>query len=241
MIHVYEEELKVTPGFADARGLLGVPDTFRAFMDMAAIHAELIGVGFDAMAKRDMFWLTVKTRIDFIKRPRMGQGVLLRTWPEKPERARGNRSYEMILNGETAAAGKTEWAVINVKTNRLCPLAGVYPEELTFTGECACPEPFAKVDDDFSEGDEAFTYRVVSTDIDVGGHMNNAAYVRALFAAFSNAELENMDIARMDVIFRAPCYEGDELKVWRRAEADGFAMKMEREGKPAILAKVFLR
>ena len=53
MIHVYEEELKVTPGFADARGLLGVPDTFRAFMDMAAIHAELIGVGFDAMAKRD--------------------------------------------------------------------------------------------------------------------------------------------------------------------------------------------
>ena len=45
----------------------------------------------------------------------------------------------------------------------------------------------------------------------------------------------------MDVIFRAPCYEGDELKVYKRGEADGVAMKMEREGKPAILAKVFLR
>lgn len=240
-IEAHEEELKITPGYADARGLLGIPDTFRAFMDMAAIHAEMLGLGFKALAAKDMFWLTVKTSIHFIKRPKMCEGVTLRTWPEIPERARGSRSYEMILNGERAAYGKTEWAVINVKTGRLCAMSAVYPEDMVFPEECACPEPFAKVDDSFEEGDLVCRYRVASTDIDVGGHMNNAAYVRALFASFTNAELAGLDISRMDVIFRAPCFEEDELKVYRRRDEDGLSLKMEREGMTAILAKMYLR
>ncbi|MBO6060565.1 MAG: hypothetical protein J6P98_00420 [Clostridia bacterium] len=240
-VEVYEEELKVTPGYADARGLFGIPDTFRAFMDMAAIHAEVLGLGFRALAAKDMFWLTVKTSVHFVKRPKMCEGVTLRTWPEKPERARGNRSYEMVLNGERAAFGKTEWAVVNVKTNRLCPMAAVYPEDMVFPEGSACPEPYAKVDDCFEEGDYICDHRVVSSDIDVGGHMNNAAYVKALFSGFTNAQLSGMDIARMDVIFRAPCFEGDVLKVFRRRDEEGFSLKMEREGKPAILAKMFLR
>ncbi len=46
----------------DASGRLSIPDTFGACQDIAAQHAELIGVGGKAMMSRGLFWLTPLTR-----------------------------------------------------------------------------------------------------------------------------------------------------------------------------------
>ena len=240
MNEIHEETPKITPGFADASGRFGVPDVFRALMDMAAIHAELIGVGFADMAKRGLFWLTVKTRIDFFERPRMSEEVKLVTWPEAPERIRGNRSYLVKKDGRTVITGRTEWAVINVETGKLAPMKGVYPEELALTQPPAGTEPFSRIPDEFSPEECCGSYRVVSTDIDVGRHMNNAAYVKALMGFFSNTELESMDIRSMEVLFKAPCFEGDELKVFRRSTETGWDLKMARRDVTAILARISL-
>ena len=238
MNQLHEEILKIAPGCADASGRLGVHDTFRVLMDMAAIHAEMIGVGFADMAKRGLFWLTVKTKVNFLERPRLGEQVTLRTWPEAPERVRGCRSYQVLRGGETVITGKTEWAVINVETGRLVPLKGVYPEELELSLPTAVEEPFSRLADDFSEEELAMNYRVASTDIDVGRHMNNSAYVRALMGAFSNAELAGVSVRSMEVIFKAPCFEGDELAVFRRRTDTGWDMKMSRADETVILARI---
>ena len=235
---IHEENLKVTPGYADASGRLGIYETFRAFMDMAAIHAELLGVGFAAMAAKGLFWLTVKTQVNFIKRPPMRSDVILRTWPEKPEKIRANRSYEALLDGETVITGKTEWAVINTENKRLVPMKGVFPEDLPFDVPTACPDPFSHISDEFPDDGIAGTYRVSSVDIDVGGHMNNAAYVRALIGAFTNKELAEMNVRRMEVIFRAPCFEGDELEIHRRSIENAVELKMSRTGETVILARM---
>lgn len=241
MEQIYESRLTVTPGCADCFGRLGVYETFRAFMDMAAIHAELLGVGFEAMAERGLFWLTVKTRVEFIKRPSMAEELALRTWPEAPERVRANRSYEADLNGETVIRGRTEWAVINTGSGRLVPMRGIFPEELPFDKPSASPEPFSRLEDEFLPGEKLCDYRVSSVDIDVGGHMNNAAYVRALMSAFTKAELAQMDISCAEVIFRAPCFEGDVLDIFRRRTPGGYALRMSREGETVILAEISLR
>lgn len=238
MQEILEKELEIVPGCADSSGEIGVYETFRVFMDMAAMHAERLGVGFDAMAKRGIFWLTVKTRIDFKKRPRMAQTVTLRTWPEMPEKIRANRSYEMVLDGETVITGKTEWAIINTETHRLVPMKGIFPDELRFEKPTACEGAFAHIADDFSENDRVDEYRVRSIDIDVGGHMNNAAYVKVLMAGFSNEELSGFNIRRMDVIFRAPCFEGDMLTVFRRRTETGFELRISRRDETVTLASI---
>lgn len=238
MNRIHEEILKITPGCADASGRLGISETFRELMDMAAIHAEMIGVGFAQMAKRGLFWLTVKTKVIFYERPRMAEQVVLRTWPEAPERVRGNRSYRVLRGDEILIAGKTEWAVINVETGRLAPLKGVYPEELELDDTTAIEEPFSRLADDFGEAELAGVYRVVCTDIDVGRHMNNAAYVRALMGVFTNAELSAREVKSMEVIFKAPCFEGDELNIYRRNTENGFDLKMSRGAETVILARM---
>ena len=237
MREILEKQLDITPGFADCTGRLGIYETFRALMDMAAIHAEELGVGFEAMARRDTFWLTVKTQVNFIERPKMPETVTLRTWPEMPEKVRANRSYEVIF-GRTLITGKTEWAVINTKTHRLVPMRGVFPEELRFEKPTSCPEPFGHIEDSFSEGDRVDEYRVRSVDIDVGGHMNNAAYIKALMGSFSNGELMDMDIKKVEAIFKSPCFEGDKLMIYRRRTEKGFAIKMARGEETVLLAGI---
>lgn len=168
----------------------------------------------------------------------MLQGVSLQTYPEKPDKMHGNRSYILSSKGDTLMVGKTEWAVIDTKTHKLVPLQGIYPAELCFDNESSCMEPFARIPDHF-EGIEPYAeYRVRSTDIDVGGHMNNTAYARAVMGTFSVAELKSMNINRMDIIFRSSCYEGERLDFRRKQTETGLDIRVSRGEETVLLVRI---
>ena len=71
----YHGQWIVPLSHCDETGRLSVQGALGEFMDIAALHAEQIGVGGADMAKRGLFWLTVRTRIRFYKRPAMMQTV----------------------------------------------------------------------------------------------------------------------------------------------------------------------
>ncbi len=71
---VFEKEYIISPDYCDAAAAMSPLAAFTIFQAMAAEHAEQIGVGGMAMAKRGEFWLTVHTRIDFFSRAAYGYG-----------------------------------------------------------------------------------------------------------------------------------------------------------------------
>jgi acyl-CoA thioesterase FadM len=208
---------------------LGVADTFALFMDIATDDAERLGMGAEAMAGRGLFWLTTKTKVCFHRRPAMMADVTVSTCPQNPERIRWIREYGLEQDGEILARGKTEWVVLETDSGRMHPIADIVPEGWEPPPAPEVPEPFAKVRMDAKAGEELGRWRVRSTDIDLGGHMNNVAYVRALMAQFTTAQWEDFPVREMDVIFRAPCYEGDEL-----------IFRMRRSGEDAVEVGAFL-
>ena len=237
----YETAWEVPSSMCDYTGRLGVTDTFNLFMDLATVHALQMGCGFSDMAKRNLFWLTVKTKIVFApveERPWMGETVTASTWPEAPDRMRCVRSYRLERDGKVVAAGKTEWAILNRETGGLAPMAGVYPEGLEFPFGTAVDAPFVRVVDAFADVEPYATYRVTSADIDLGHHMNNVAYVRALLGSFTVAQLKAMDIREIDAIFRNQCFEGDELVLQRKVVPDGLDVRLSHDGKPMFLAHI---
>ena len=239
MQETFTTTITVGPGAADSTGRLGFADTFDVFQSAAALHAEKIGVGFKDMMQKGMFWLTVKTQVHFIDRPRIMTDAELVTWPEAPGRMRGNRSYLLTQNGSPCAMGKTEWAVINTNTGALVPMKEVYPAEFAFTKPTVTEEPFARVAADFDGIEPYARYTVRSTDIDVGGHMNNTAYVRAVMGSLSTKEIEALDIKRMDVIFRARCFEGDELVFQRTQSENGLSIRVSKDEETVLLVAIF--
>ena len=234
---VYEQSRFLGPSVCDASGHLSHPGAFGLFQDMAAAHAELLGVGFEDMAAKRLFWLTVKTKIVFLKRPKIDETVLLRTWPEKPGSIRCHRSYELWKDGELYLRGRTEWAVVDTETRALVPPGSLFQEGLDYPPS-ACAEAFARIPPRTEDFTPCGELRVRSTDIDVGGHMNNAAYLQAVFGALSSAELAARPIRTVDAIFRASCFEGETLAVQRR-ELDGcLDLRLCRGGESIFLARL---
>ena len=100
------------------------------------------------------------------------------------------------------------------------------------------PGPFMRMDEGFEGAEDMGGYTVRSTDIDLGGHMNNAAYVRAIAGAFSTDEWKKMDPRELEIAYRSPCFEGETLRLQRRGTADGLELRLSRQGKTIALARI---
>lgn len=239
MLNRLQKEIKILPGVCDNTAKLGVASIFSMFMDLASEHAPMLGLGMDTLGEQGLFWLTVRTKIRIYDRPAMIDVVTADTWPEKPGRVRCNRYYVLSKDGKSLVEGKTEWAIIHMESGRLTKIADVYPAELEHCQDTVCDGPFVRIAEDFDGCEMMDTYRVRSTDIDLGQHMNNAAYARVILGALSCRQIEELDIAEMEIAFRTPCYEGDELTIKCR-EADG-ALEIgviRADGKAAAVAKL---
>lgn len=233
----YTQEYAVLPSVCDSGACLGIPDTFALFMDLAAIHAEELAFDTPRLMKRGLFWLTVRTRVRFLRRPKLAERVTLATWPEQPGKLRTDRDYTITQNGGLLVAGKTEWTILEMDSGRLHPMTGIFPSGFTFYPDSVWAEPFTRMKDE--PLDEFARYTVRSTDIDLGGHMNNAAYLRALAGLFADRDWQGMSIRELEIAFRAPCYEGDTL-VWQKRE-DGGVLSLRAalpDGKTIVLARI---
>lgn len=236
MIQKYDIPTIVYPSRMDSSGRLSIPDCFALFMDIAAPHAALLGCGTQDLARQDLFWLTVRSRIKIIRRPYMMENILLSTWPDNPEETRCIRNYSITQDGQPLVLGKTLWAVVNIKTGKLNRVDILYPEGFRAHEEVAVPEPFTRFDRKF-EGETIGSYEVRSTDIDFGGHMNNIAYIRALESLFPAEEWQRMNITEAEIHYKAPCFEGNVLRFEKKTEggAAQFCAKLP-DGKAVLYA-----
>ena len=235
----YTTQLTVQPSQCDHKCRLGFYETFRLFMDLANTHANILGVGQGKLMSEGLFWLTVKTRVRFTRRPNMDSKIKAETWPVKPGSLRTDRCYRISDEDGVLAEGRTEWAIMDMNAGRLANASKVFPEELVFSEDCTEFTDFPRI----TACDDTYTskgsFKVTSSDIDMGLHMNNAAYVRTLIGAFSIKELDAMDIKEITVVFKTSAHEGDVLEVKAKQENDTITTGLYfPDGKPAILAQI---
>ena len=236
MQSIFEKEFIVAPSMSDGAGLLGIQGVFSAFMDVAMEHAMKLGIGLDYTMPRGLFWITVRTKIKFVRRPRLSEILRLTTWPEAPSKLRCIRYYSLSDENGIAVEGKTEWAIINMQTGRPQVLEDVYPDGMEFHQDTVCDAPFMRISDDFSKDKELPCFVVGSSDIDMGRHMNNVMYVRHALNCFSCQELCDMNLTEFEVCYRSSCFEGEKITPRLRKTENGFEMGLIKEdGKCAVL------
>ena len=234
----YSKNITVLPSQVDAYGRMSHAQIFDLFMDVATEAAEALGVGLAFLRRQGLFWITVKTRVEFLDRPRLLDAVEVSTWPEPPAEMRCNRHYEIRRGGDVLVRGKTEWAIVSAMTRRPQSLEGIMPPGLEYPDTRACPEPFPMIDEGFPDAPFA-AHRVTARDIDMAFHMNNVAYVRAIIDAFTVEQWRAMDVRRMDVVFRASAHEGDELLLQKRADGEATDIRGSLpDGRTIVMARL---
>ena len=117
-----------------------------------------------------------------------------------------------------------------------------FPEDYPFRAESAIPETLQRFHEKFTEDDLFSRYTVRPTDIDLGRHMNNIAYVRLLLDCFTAQELASGKIRSVELHFSTSCFEGEELTVYRKLHDDGTCRIgiVKADGKTASQACVTL-
>ena len=235
---IYTKTVTILPSQVDAWGRLSPDRTFDLFMDTATEAAGAMGVGWDFLMQRDLFWITVKARVRFIDPPRLLDTVEVVTWPEAPGEMRCNRHYEIRKDGAVLAQGLTEWAIVSVQTGKPQPMADILPSDLEYPDALASPGPFARISSQFV--DPPFAHHLVTnTDIDMARHMNNVAYVRAIINAFPLKAWKALNVKQMDVIFLTSAHEGDALRFQQRRDGDALDIKGTLpDGKVSVLARL---
>lgn len=185
----FEKNFTLSPDYCGASARMSPLAVFTMFQAIAAEHAERIGVGGAAMARRGAFWLTLHSRVDFFRWPALAQEVTAATWPEHCEGDPCAASAATACGREiscwrwAAPSGRCwgrrggSFPLPSLASRRISPL--VEREGIT--------EAPARFRDDLLPEELVQRHTVRSTDIDMGRHMNNVAYVRLLLDCFPPA------------------------------------------------------
>ena len=178
----FETKKQLLPDCFDENGYIKPNVVLEQFEDAAAKHAEILGCGFEDMAKKGHLWVIVRTRYEVLANPKANTEIKVKTWPLKPKSVGFRRDYRISDSDDnTLINGTSDWFVINITDRCLAKAEGVYPEDEHLTEEAIV----GRVKKVRSYNGEMAEKSVLPTkeDIDKNGHVNNTKYAKFVYDA----------------------------------------------------------
>ncbi|MGA8893352.1 MAG: acyl-ACP thioesterase domain-containing protein [Anaeromyxobacteraceae bacterium] len=222
----------------DAFGLLTAPAISGWLQEAAGRHADLLGVGVDALQARNLTWVLARQAVQVDAPVALWEEAVVETWPSGTDRLSALRDFVVRVRGEERIRAVTQWIVVDLSTRKPVRPAAVLPVELVEEtphvldlpgGRIAVPEP--------PEIDRPFTTRY--RDIDRNLHVTNASYVEWACEAIPEETWRSRRLRSFEAWFVAECRHGSTVRSRAGAVGDGaFAHTIVREGDGRELARL---
>lgn len=215
----YSEVVKLSPSQFDFKDNLLPSAILGLFQDIASVHGELIGVGFETMLENGLYWVTIRTKYDVLSQPKPYQQVVVETWPHRKGKVDFDRDYLVKdMLGNTLIKGTSKWCVISTTTRKLVfPTAVEYPQDFEYVTNVNYEDRFAKTESVQPKEKPDFTHKVLLSEIDHNQHLNNVHYAEYVFNALG---VENL--MHMQINYIAECKLGEEIYIYTNTTNDGF-------------------
>lgn len=163
-------------------------------------------------------WILTRIRIDVKEQAMWHDEIEVETYPLKPGIVRMEREGTFKKDGKLFAALSSEWCLLDKASGRpRRPDQTGYPMDMPCFGGMMT-DGYSKFDPSYADSDYAFSHTVRVSDLDINGHMNNVAYARLALDSFSVKELNAGRLVSFEIAFKAQCFEGEEIKVFRKEE-----------------------
>lgn len=189
MTKIFEKEYNLRAADFDCWQRLRPASIMDLFQDAAGIHASLLGVGTNELARKNTVWVLVKQRFRICSDAAMYQKVKLRTWPLPPDRVGYRREYLVLDEQDNIIVeGSSEWVLMDFDARKIVPAGDIYPlesycEDKNFTGR------FPRVRS-FEATLETPFFTPPWSDFDINGHVNNTKYPNYVLDAISPGKNE---------------------------------------------------
>jgi medium-chain acyl-[acyl-carrier-protein] hydrolase len=201
--------------------------------EAAARHAEQLGVGFDALDRRDGFWVLTNLRIEIAFMPQWSSVMTIRTWPSGFTRVAASREFVGTgAEGRELFRAASEWMILDKRTSRLKNLARL-ELNLPPDGPKVLPVALQRLQpaDNYAR---AGVLRVPFSALDFNGHVNNTEYVRWGLDGLYQHLRRVPAIRTLQATYLAEAFEGDEIEIHVVPDGENVARVLEhRPGTPA--------
>ena len=199
------------------------------FQDVAGIHANELGIGFDALMENKTIWVLTKVCYRMVGTPRRYERVRVRTWPLRPGRVNFRREYCIeALDGTPLVHGTSEWVIVHSEKRRVLPATNVYPEGEDYRTDTEFEGRLAKVPQ-FEAVGEGRCVVPSYTQLDINGHINNTCYADYVMDALSPAA--PMAVREVQIDYHRELMEGTPVQLyWQREDGTVLAKGISGEG-----------
>jgi Acyl-ACP thioesterase len=198
---------------------------FNYLEEIAGLHAENLGIGFDAMREKyNAVWVLARIRLDIERYPEWEEEVVVETWPQPPKRFEFYRDYLIKdMQGHIIARGISMWTTLNMNTHQLVKTDALsinFPDLIT---DRALDCSLSKIRPS-DEMKPVYKRAIGCSDIDMNGHLNNSKYIDFVTDCFSMEDLKKYRADSIQANYLDEAFPGDVIVLSKSAgtSGDGF-------------------
>ncbi len=175
---IYEVTHNVTFFECDFNGNWKPASFFQQLTELAAVHAGILGFGYEEMLSKNLHWVHSRMKIKFHHFPQPGDLINIRTWPKTiQQKLFFIRDFEVAdTSGNLLAAATSAWLVINSATHKLVPPQACNINLPGLPDRHGLMETLDKLNLD-GNLEESKQFTPFYSAIDMIGHVNNSRYV----------------------------------------------------------------
>ena len=179
----WKEQITVSSFDVGASGRLEAAALMRHFQEVAAHHADELGVGFSDLMKEKVFWALTHLQIEAERWPGMEEQITVETWPRGTQKLYTTRDFIVSDgSGKVIISATSAWIMVDYLRKRpVRPAERLANIDFTPGKEAIStfPEQFTCEGKQQSEAERKVAY----SDLDINQHVNNTRYVEWIMDA----------------------------------------------------------
>ena len=175
MESVFSKEFTINDLYVDCFGRLKLSAVLFLAQEVAGHHCIELGLDWDTMAQKNLFWAVIRHRVQINRLPRRGEQVTVKTWPLPTTRTAYPRAMEVLdQEGNVLLRSMSLWVLMDLNTRAMIlpGKSGVLVPGTTQGTELAAPRSILP-----KTLQNHMTRPVLFSDLDRNGHMNNTRYL----------------------------------------------------------------
>jgi len=206
-----------------------IPSLMQRIQEIANIHAEQLGFGYDALDKAGIYWVLYNIRIEFSGLPRCNEKISLKIWPSGCSRLVAAR--EFICTGKNSRPffkAVSQWMILGRNSGKPKDLIRSV-HGLPKNGERALEEKIKRlelVNDYIHTGCMYVPY----SSIDLNGYVNFREYIRWGVDALKKGCRLHDNISSLQATYLSEVFENDELDLLVSGNNDKQGFQIRRMG-----------
>ena len=218
---IWVEQTSIKTSETDFQKRLKLSSFFELMQDMASNHADHLGVGYHALAERDLAWVLSRKKVRVFDYPHMGEVITMKTWPKgMQQKLFFMRDHEMTgEDGRRLAASTSAYVLVNLRTRRIAMPGTLDVSVPDNNGLSAIDEALEKIPA-VEPLNECFRLQPGYSAVDVMGHVNNARYVEWISDCFSMADYEERRPAWLQINYLNEVIAGEVVSLQRGQRLD---------------------